>query len=304
MISNAVRRLDEPVRGSMPASSAEHPLLRMSFDASELVSELVRVATRVLGARLLRQATVAERFRQWVEQLPRPVARSFLFIAEAARASGELSTLEGVQQSVPGALDASLEDEPHRRRVAALTRLLALRVGFTEQAAEVLARAARLHDLGKIVMPRSIVQKTGALTAEERVITHGHPALGAVLLADCQGTAGRLAREIALSHHESWQGSGYPLGLAGDEIPAAARLVKLVDQYEVLRSDRPYKRAVSHGEAITRLLEGDERSKPEDFEPRLLQILAACSEEIEELYGRLEAPTSPRPGATDPRSAG
>lgn len=294
MVANSVRRLEEPIRGAMPGSPAEHPLLRMSFDASELVAELVRVATRVLGARLLRQATVAERFRVWVENLPRPVARSFLFIAEAADASGELSTLETVQQSVPGALDAALEDEGHRRRVAALTQLLAVRAGFTPQAAEVMGRAAQLHDLGKIVMPRSIVLKGEALSADEQVIVHGHPALGALLLRDCQGTSGRLAREIALSHHENWLGSGYPLGLAGEEIPASARLVKLADQYEVLRSERPYKQPCAHREAMTRLLAGDQRSKPEDFDPRLLQILAACDDELARLYNQPELQSAPR----------
>jgi len=146
----------------------------------------------------------------------------------------------------------------------------------------VLSEAAPLHDIGKISMEDAILRKEGSLTTEELKSIHSHPALGARIidgvLAEVKGSDYLVtAREMAYCHHERWDGSGYPQGLKGEEIPLSARIMALADVYDALRSERSYKEAYSKEEAKRIMLE----EKGKQFDPELVDVFLANLEEIE-----------------------
>ncbi|MEW6366191.1 MAG: HD-GYP domain-containing protein [Acidobacteriota bacterium] len=140
----------------------------------------------------------------------------------------------------------------HSRRVQAYALILAERVGtLDESGRRSLAIGALLHDIGKIGVPDAIILKPGALTAAERREMRRHPELGAQLVERLDSLA--QAREVILCHHERFDGTGYPRGLAGSMIPLPARIFAVVDAFDALTSDRPYQRAASYTEAAGRI---------------------------------------------------
>jgi len=138
--------------------------------------------------------------------------------------------------------------------------------------ADDMIRSSKLHDLGKIAMPDYILLKPGRLTPEEFEIVKKHPASGEQFLNDFMHTMDdsflAMARDIAHSHHEHWDGKGYPLGLSGDDIPLAGRIVAIADVYDALTSVRPYKTAFSHEESVKIILAGSGTQ----FDPYLTEI--------------------------------
>ncbi|QJW97865.1 protein kinase domain-containing protein [Frigoriglobus tundricola] len=151
---------------------------------------------------------------------------------------------------------------------------------------EMLVRAAPVHDAGMLVLPNSILLKPAALDPEEQAIVQQHTVIGAQVIAD---TAQRwplavpelgLAGEIVRSHHERWDGGGYPDGLAGTHIPLAARVVAITSVYEMLRTKRPHRPALSHNQ-VTRLLVTD---SPGEFDPTLLGAFAASARKFDEIF--------------------
>lgn len=170
----------------------------------------------------------------------------------------------------------------HIERVGELSAWLAEKLGLEPEKTNKIRAFAPLHDIGKILVPSDILNKPGKLTDEEFEIMKKHVEYGGKLLGDSEYF--EIARNIALYHHEKYDGSGYLKGLKGEEIPIEARIVALIDIYDALRSERPYKRALSHEEALKIILEGDGRTKPEHFDPRLLEILRENSDEIKDLW--------------------
>ncbi|MFN4268698.1 MAG: HD-GYP domain-containing protein [Fervidobacterium pennivorans] len=170
----------------------------------------------------------------------------------------------------------------HIERVGKLSAWFAEKLGLEPEKINKIRAFAPLHDIGKILVPNDILNKPGKLTDEEFEIMKKHVEYAGKLLGDSEYF--EIARNIALYHHEKYDGSGYLKGLKGEEIPIEARIVALVDIYDALRSERPYKKALSHDEAIRIILEGDGRTKPEHFDPRLLEILRENSDEIKDLW--------------------
>lgn len=165
------------------------------------------------------------------------------------------------------------EGPDHPKRVGRIAALLAEEFGIAEEDRTLLERAAALHDIGKMALPESVLAHRHVLNPEARRVMERHTVLGASILAHACAPWMRLAGVIALTHHERWDGSGYPAGLRGTEIPLAARLVAVADVYDALRSDRPYKDAQDHGQALARILVGDGRVGPAQFDPKVLEAL-------------------------------
>lgn len=172
------------------------------------------------------------------------------------------ATLEGWSRMLD--LRDHVTDE-HTRRVADMTISLARRLGFPEGDLHHLRRGALLHDIGKMGLPDAILQKPGALTQDEVEIMRTHPALAYQILSQIDYLA--LAMDIPHCHHEKWDGSGYPRGLKGEEIPLSARIFAVVDVFDALTSDRPYRKAWSQAEAVAYLKE----QSGKHFDPAAVQ---------------------------------
>jgi putative two-component system response regulator len=133
-----------------------------------------------------------------------------------------------------------------------------------------------MHDVGKIGIPDAILQKPGPLNAEEWEIMKRHATIGAEIIGEEDSDLMRLARKIALTHHEKWDGSGYPLGLAEEEIPVCGRIVALADVFDALTSERPYKTAWPVEKAFA-LIEEEAGSH---FDPKLVRLFLDSNEAV------------------------
>ena len=153
----------------------------------------------------------------------------------------------------------------HSRRVATYVQRLALFQGWSRHEARDLALAALVHDLGKTWITNDILNKSAALSDEERLKMERHPVIGARILIGCD--VNPFYVEAVLYHHEAWDGRGYPSGLRGEEIPLSARMLAVADVYDVLTSQRPYKAPLSKDTARERLLQGSGYS----FDPMIVR---------------------------------
>ncbi|MDD5105230.1 MAG: response regulator [Desulfuromonadaceae bacterium] len=165
----------------------------------------------------------------------------------------------------------------HILRVGEYSALLARQLGMPEQFVALIRHQSIMHDVGKIHLSPEILKKPAPLTPEEFDLVKQHTTLGAAIIGDHVRLT--LARSIALTHHERYDGSGYPFGLAGERIPIEGRILNLADQYDALRNKRCYKAAFNHDTTFRILTEGDGRTIPQHFDPR---VLAA----FREIHGR------------------
>lgn len=168
----------------------------------------------------------------------------------------------------------------HLTHISQYSMLLALQLGLSEAQVQLVYAAAPLYDLGKIGIPDSLLLKPGRLKQEERAVVEMHPTLGITLVTGAASPLLDTARQIILSHHEHWDGSGYPQGLKGENIPLAGRIVMMAERYEALRSARPYRAGFDHDRTVELLLHGDERTKPEHFDPTLLNAFHAIHTDL------------------------
>lgn len=164
----------------------------------------------------------------------------------------------------------------HVIRMSVFSQIIARHAGFSEERADDLLNAAPMHDIGKIGIPDAVLLKPGKLDEDEWRIMARHAEIGAEIIGEDGSRLLTMAREIALCHHEKWDGSGYPAGLKGKEIPIEARIVALADVFDALTSDRPYKEAWSIDEATTLIREQSGRH----FDPDLVDVFFACLPEI------------------------
>jgi putative two-component system response regulator len=188
---------------------------------------------------------------------------------------------------------AELRDEEtglHLKRTQEYMRLLAKTVSalprFMDEldaaSIEWMVKSAPLHDIGKVGIPDAILHKPARLTAEEFTIMKNHPEYGRNIILEVERILGeesvflRYAREIAYGHQEKWDGSGYPQGAKGDEIPVSARLMAIADVYDALRSRRPYKAPFSHEMAMAIIIEG----RAKHFDPDLVDGFVQVAEQF------------------------
>jgi putative nucleotidyltransferase with HDIG domain len=160
----------------------------------------------------------------------------------------------------------------HSRRVATYAQRLARHLGWSRRDARDLAHAALVHDLGKTWIANDILNKSAALSEEERRKMERHPIIGARILIGCD--VHPFYVETVLYHHEAWNGRGYPVGLQSEEIPLSARILSVADVYDVLTSQRPYKAPLTKDAARDRLLQGSGTS----FDPTVVQAFVQLLE--------------------------
>ena len=258
------RRAPRPPAIAIVADGAETALVRECFragasdviHAGEVDAVLERIVRRVLEDGEVESLRMAQ---------------------ESGSCAGELeSALQAVRDAYDQTLAALVEALDHReretachsQRVAVYAVLLGMRVGVDGDELEDLYRGALLHDIGKIGIPDSILLNPGRLDEEEWKIMRTHVDLGAALV----GTISFLQRasDVPLAHHEAWDGSGYPRGLAGTDIPLHARIFAVVDSYDAIRSERSYKPAKGHEEALELLAD----VAGERLDPELVRIFA------------------------------
>ncbi len=178
----------------------------------------------------------------------------------------------------------------HVQRLSALTSLLGTKLGMDPERVDLLSHAAPMHDVGKIGTPDGILGKPGPLSAEERSAMELHTSNGYEILADSKSELLRLAATIALTHHERYDGSGYPNGLVGEEIPLEGRITAVADVFDALLSDRIYRPAFSVPEAVSLLEEGS----GSQFDPK---VLAALLENLDEALRWTSSKQPEAPGA-------
>ncbi|GAA3407695.1 HD domain-containing phosphohydrolase [Paenibacillus hodogayensis] len=156
--------------------------------------------------------------------------------------------------------------EQHTRRVGQMAGQIAMELGVPESEAELIRLAAPLHDIGKIGIPDHILLKPGRFTEEEFDQMKTHTGIGANILEGSLFPVLQVARTIALTHHERWDGSGYPYGLCGEDIPLAGRIVALADFYDALTHERPYKKAWTEAETLEEI----RKQRASHFDPQVV----------------------------------
>lgn len=252
-------------------SDAENRRRGLELGANDYVSkplDLPELLLRVCNNLELSQASKAlKRERDGLE----------LKVQERTQALNQ--SFQSVIRSLARAADyKDNETGNHIMRIGESAALIGRALGLDPEWVELLRQAAPMHDVGKIGIPDSILLKPGQLTDEERVVMCRHARIGHDILRDEQySPLLEMAAEIALGHHEKWDGSGYPQGLSGEDIPLSARIVALCDVYDALRSPRPYKKAWSAERAQAYILD----QAGQHFDPQLVAVMRLLFDDLE-----------------------
>jgi len=175
------------------------------------------------------------------------------------------------------------ESPLHTARIGAYASLIATSLGCTATWCELLEGAAQMHDIGKIGIHDSILSKTGPLTTEEWRLMREHPRIGAAIIGQSDEPLLQLAGEIAMTHHEHYNGAGYPLGLCGRDIPLAGRIVAVADFFDALTHDRSYRKALPVDTVLSMIRE----RRGEQFDPQVVDAFMSVVEQIKQTRQRM-----------------
>ena len=261
---------------------------QLAFDSGTVLTVVGPLAALVLAT--VGTIVVSHLFESFER---RRVARWNAVLEERVRE--RTSELRETQLEVIRRLGAAVESRDHETgehisRMSRLCHRLALAVGMDPTEAELLRHASAMHDIGKIGIPDRILGKPGRLDPEEWEVMKTHTTIGAHILAGSRVPLIRMAEEIALTHHERWDGSGYPNGLAGEAIPLVGRIASICDVFDALLSDRPYKSAWSLEAAVAEI--GRQRGR--QFDPRLvgpfLELVREDADGLEDRQVAVELP--------------
>jgi putative two-component system response regulator len=176
------------------------------------------------------------------------------------------------------------ETGAHVHRISYYTEDIALALGMNAAFCETIHYASPMHDIGKIAIPDAVLLKPGPLNHHEWDVMKTHAGLGAQLLTGGDSPYLQMGAEIAMNHHERWDGGGYPAGLKGQVIPISARIMNICDQYDALRSERPYKKALPHESVMEIITVGDGRTMPSHFDPDVLSAFKRCTDRFRDIF--------------------
>jgi putative two-component system response regulator len=169
----------------------------------------------------------------------------------------------------------------HERRTGRIARLIAEALGLGDERCALVEAGAGLHDIGKVGIPDRVLRKAGRFTPEDRSVMRGHPEIGHRILKEGAGATLRQSAEIALCHHERWDGSGYPRGLAGERVPLPGRIVAVADVLEAMTGRRDYRRSLLLEEGIDHL----RRRRGRDFDPDCVEALLSRRDAVARVVG-------------------
>lgn len=243
----------------------DQKLRSLKLGAKDFISkpfELAEVLARVhnmLEVRLLHQKlnryndTLAQRVQERTADLEESYLETIFTMTRAAEHKDE-------------------DTGAHVQRISHYSRKLARLMGMDEAFVDQIFFASPMHDIGKIGIPDHILLKPGGFTPDELEVMKGHASMGAAILGNSKSPHLKMAAEIALNHHECWDGSGYPNGKRGAAIPLAARVMTICDIYDALRSKRPYKPAFGHQKAMDIMVQGDARTGAGQFDPAIFDV--------------------------------
>jgi cyclic di-GMP phosphodiesterase len=182
----------------------------------------------------------------------------------------------------------------HATNVGRVCEVLCDALGIDEHFVGALRIAAELHDIGKLAISDTLLDKPAKLTTDEIAVMSTHAQIGCEILSGSGDPTLDFAASVALSHHECFDGTGYPQGLRGEAIPLASRIVALCDVYNALRADRTYRPGMSHAGAVAIITAKEGRASCAKFDPMLLQMFGSRSAEIERLYADPCVPAASR----------
>ena len=280
------RTVDVPVIFLTSRSEAEDEQKGLDAGAVDYVTKPIRPA--IVAARVrthLQLKTARDFLRDKSEYLEK----------EVARRTREISMIQDVTMVAMGSLAETRDNETgnHIRRTQIYVKVLALELKthsrfaqyLSSETTEIIYKSAPLHDIGKVGIPDRILLKPGKLTEEEFEVMKKHTILGrdsilaAEKLLDSPTSFLSIAREIAWTHHEKWDGTGYPRGLAGEDIPVPGRLMAVADVYDALISKRVYKPAIPHEKAVSMIREGS----GSHFDPDLVNAFLQVSSHLNDI---------------------
>ncbi len=191
--------------------------------------------------------------------------------------------LEAIQRLAIAAELRDAETGKHIYRMSRYCQLLAMAIGFSKEKGELLLTTSPLHDIGKIAIPDAILLKPSALEPHEFEIIKTHTTLGAKMLSGSDSVFLRMAETIALTHHEKWDGRGYPQGLKEEEIPLIGRICAVSDVFDALSSTRPYKKAWSFEDTMAEI----RKLKGTHFDPKLVDAFLDISKDIKAVFDQI-----------------
>ncbi len=276
----AVTMLDGRADRLRALQAGAHDFIAKPVERSEL---LVRLEAQIQ----LRQARRADRCQslELEEQVERRTAQlrdSLQRMADAERRAYD-AQINTIRRLVLAAELKDAETGLHVVRLSRYSGILARGLGFTPRQEEVLRHAVTLHDVGKIGIPDAILRKPGVLTPEERRVMETHTVIGARLLADSPSELLREGEAIAFSHHERWDGAGYPRRLAGERIPRGARICAVIDVFDALTTSRRYRAALPPAAAFDEVTRG----RGKHFDPELADLFVAERDKILAVHASL-----------------
>jgi response regulator RpfG family c-di-GMP phosphodiesterase len=247
---------------------------QLAFNSGDVVAVVWPLASLLMGT----TGTVAGRYLAELSERRRMTIYSELLEERVRERTEELreTQLEVVRRLAQAAESRDTDTGAHIERMSRLCERLGRTVGLGVEQAELLRHASALHDVGKIGIPDRVLLKSGSLDAEERALMNTHPSIGAAILRDARSELLQLAEVVARTHHERWDGRGYPAGLRGEEIPLPGRICTICDVFDALTSTRPYKGAWSVDEALAEI----QRLSGRQFDPRLVEAFIGLAPEL------------------------